>query len=227
VTITAAADGSALGNPGPAGWAWYVDDACWAAGGWKPATNNRGELQAVLELLRATADTGDDLRILCDSQYVINSLTKWMTGWKRKGWKKSDGKDVLNRDLMEQLDEALQAARADNRSVDFEWVKGHNNHELNEAADARARGAAEAFKKGVEPATGPGFTDAGGAGGSRSSGAPSDRSAAADELTTVACKLPTSHADAIVAAARTAGHSAQDELASLIALGMERKYHSQ
>ena len=54
MTITAAADGSSLGNPGPAGWAWYVDDDCWAAGGWESSTNNRGELTAVLELLRAT-----------------------------------------------------------------------------------------------------------------------------------------------------------------------------
>ncbi len=55
MTITAAADGSALKNPGPAGWAWYVDDDCWAAGGWPHGTNNIGELQAVLELFRATA----------------------------------------------------------------------------------------------------------------------------------------------------------------------------
>ena len=55
MTITAAADGSALGNPGPAGWAWYIDDDRWAAGGWKHGTNNMGELKAVLELFRATA----------------------------------------------------------------------------------------------------------------------------------------------------------------------------
>ncbi len=58
MTIIAAADGSALGNPGPAGWAWYVDEGCWAAGGWPSATNNRGELTAVLELLHATRAAG-------------------------------------------------------------------------------------------------------------------------------------------------------------------------
>ena len=108
MTIIAAADGSALGNPGPAGWAWYVDEDCWAAGGWPESTNNRGELTAVLELLRATADAGEDLLIQADSQYVINSLTKWMKGWKRRGWRKADGKPVLNADLMRELDDVLR-----------------------------------------------------------------------------------------------------------------------
>ena len=107
MTITAAADGSALGNPGPAGWAWYVDENTWAAGGWKHATNNIGELTAVLELFRSTAHLDDDLLILCDSQYVINSVTKWMPGWKRKGWRKGDGKPVMNLELIQELDAAI------------------------------------------------------------------------------------------------------------------------
>ena len=106
--IIAAADGSALGNPGPAGWAWYIDDDHWASGGWAHGTNNMGELKAVLDLFEATASRPEaKLRVYCDSQYVINSLTKWMPGWKKKGWKKSDGKPVLNRDLLEALDKAL------------------------------------------------------------------------------------------------------------------------
>ena len=76
VTIIAAADGSALGNPGPAGWGWYVDDACWAAGGWAHATNNMAELTALLDLLQQTAHLSDDLLVHCDSTYVINSVTK-------------------------------------------------------------------------------------------------------------------------------------------------------
>lgn len=152
MTIIASADGSALGNPGPAGWAWYVDDDHWAAGGWEHSTNNRGELQAVLELLNATADRDEPLRILCDSQYVINSVTKWMPGWKRKGWKKSDGKPVLNRDQLEQIDAALQG-----RDVHFEWVKGHAGHHMNEAADERAHGAALAIQAGRAVDAGPGF----------------------------------------------------------------------
>ena len=102
--IIAAADGSALGNPGPAGWAWYVDDDCWASGGWPRGTNNMGELMAVLDLLQQTAHVDDELHVFCDSKYVIDSVTTWMPGWKRKGWKKSDGKPVLNVDLLKQID---------------------------------------------------------------------------------------------------------------------------
>ena len=153
--IIAAADGSALGNPGPAGWAWFVDDTCWAAGGWKHATNNQGELKAVLELFRATAHLDDELLVQCDSQYVINSVTKWMPGWKRKGWRKADGKPVMNVELLRELDEALAGRR-----YRFEWVKGHIGHELNEAADLRARAVAEAYQRGLDIPAGPGWSGA-------------------------------------------------------------------
>lgn len=153
MTITAAADGSALGNPGPAGWAWYVDDDCWRAGGWPHGTNNQGELMAVLDLFRATAHVpAEDLHILCDSQYVINAVTKWMPGWKRKGWRKADGKPVLNVDLLKDIDQELVG-----RKYTFEWVRGHAGHDLNEAADDRARAAATAFQQGVAVRQGPGF----------------------------------------------------------------------
>lgn len=152
--IIAAADGSALGNPGPAGWAWYVDDDCWASGGWPHGTNNMGELMAVLDLLQQTAHVDEELHVFCDSKYVIDSITKWMKGWKRKGWKKSDGKPVLNVELMKALDEAMQGRR-----VVFEWVKGHAGHPLNEAADVRANAAATAFRDGRLPEPGPGFAD--------------------------------------------------------------------
>lgn len=152
--IFAAADGSALGNPGPAGWAWYVDDGCWASGGWPRGTNNMGELMAVLDLLQQTAHVDDDLHVFCDSKYVIDSVTKWMPGWKRKGWKKGDGKPVLNVELMKALDAAMEGRRD---RVRFEWVKGHAGHELNEAADRRANAAATAYQRGAEPDPGPGF----------------------------------------------------------------------
>ncbi|WP_431247662.1 RNase H family protein [Leifsonia xyli] len=152
MTIVAAADGSALGNPGPAGWAWYVDDDHWSAGGWPHGTNNQGELMAVIDLLEATAHTGNDLHIFCDSQYVINAVTKWMPGWKRKGWRKADGSPVLNRELLERLDRALQGRR-----YRFEWVKGHAGHDLNEAADVRARAVATAYQLGDPIPIGPGW----------------------------------------------------------------------
>ncbi|MGO1385707.1 MAG: RNase H family protein [Arachnia sp.] len=150
--IIAAADGSSLSNPGPAGWAWYVSDDIWGAGGWPHGTNNMGELMAVLDLLQSTAHVDEPIRILCDSQYVINSLTKWMPGWKRRGWKKGDGKPVLNVDLMKELDAALK-----DREVEFEWVKGHAGNAMNEAADVRARAAATAFQQQKAPDEGPGF----------------------------------------------------------------------
>ena len=155
MTIVAAADGSALGNPGPAGWAWYVDESTWACGGWPHGTNNQGELTAVLDLLQQTAHTGEPLLIYCDSKYVINSVTKWMAGWKRKGWKKADGKPVLNVEIMKELDAAMQG-----RNVRFEWVKGHSGHPLNEAADKLANGAALAYQQGSAPDPGPGFAGA-------------------------------------------------------------------
>jgi len=144
--ITAAADGSALGNPGPNGWAWYIDDENWAAGGSPHGTNNQGELRAVLELLQATTGAaGEKLVIECDSRYVIDSVTKWMPGWKRKGWRKSDGGPVLNRDLLEGIDEALRG-----RDVSFTWVKGHAGHPENERVDQLARAQALKFRQSTE-----------------------------------------------------------------------------
>ncbi|HYH33567.1 MAG TPA: ribonuclease HI family protein [Nocardioides sp.] len=152
MTLIAAADGSALGNPGPAGWAWYVDDDRWASGGWPHGTNNMGELTAVLDLLQQTAAVEDDLLVYCDSTYAINAITKWLPGWKRRGWKKGDGKPVANVEIMKALDDALRGRR-----VRFEWVKGHAGHELNERADRLANAAALAFKDGRAPEAGPGF----------------------------------------------------------------------
>jgi ribonuclease HI len=149
--LVAAADGSSLRNPGPAGWAWIVDADHWAAGGWPHGTNNMGELTAVLDLLRQTRGTAH-LHILCDSQYAINVCTEWLPRWKANGWRKADKKPILNRDLVEALDDALQGRR-----VTFEWVKGHAGHPLNEAADRLARGAAEAYQAGLTPDPGPGF----------------------------------------------------------------------
>jgi len=151
--ITAAADGSSLSNPGPAGWAWYIDADTWAAGGWPLGTNNMGELMAVLDLLRQTALVADEpLQVLCDSQYAINAISKWLPAWKARGWRRADGKPVLNRELLEALEVAMAG-----RDVRFEWVKGHAGHRLNEAADARARAAATAFQEGRPVPAGPGF----------------------------------------------------------------------
>lgn len=153
MTTVVAIDGSALGNPGPAGWAWYVDENCWAAGGWPNSSNNRGELTALLELLKATAPTNEELHVLADSQYVINSVTKWIAGWKANGWRKADKKPVVNVDLMQAIDKAITG-----RKVSFEWVRGHSGHPLNEAADDKARAAATAYQRHGSVESGPGWT---------------------------------------------------------------------
>ena len=146
MTITAAADGSSLGNPGPAGWAWYVDEHTWDAGGWPQGTNNLGELTAILRLLQATAETSEELHILADSQYAINVVSKWRLGWKKRGWTKADKKPIKNLELIQEIDRAMEGRR-----VTFEWVKGHAGHRMNERADDLARACAEAYQAGRTP----------------------------------------------------------------------------
>ena len=170
MTITAAADGSSLGNPGPAGWAWYVDEDTWDAGGWPQGTNNLGELTAILRLLEATAHTGEDLHILADSQYAINVVSKWRLGWKKRGWTKADKKPIKNLELIQEIDRAMEGCR-----VTFEWVKGHAGHRMNERADDLARACAEAYQAGRTPEPGPGF------GGGASRGAASADQASSDQ----------------------------------------------
>ena len=170
MTITAAADGSSLGNPGPAGWAWYVDEDTWDAGGWPQGTNNLGELTAILRLLEATAETGEELHILADSQYAINVVSKWRLGWKKRGWTKADKKPIKNLELIQEIDRAMEGRR-----VTFEWVKGHAGHRMNERADDLARGCAEAYQAGRTPKPGPGF------GGGSSRGAASRGTASAGQ----------------------------------------------
>lgn len=170
MTITAAADGSSLGNPGPAGWAWYVDEDTWDAGGWPQGTNNLGELTAILRLLQATAETGEELHILADSQYAINVVSKWRLGWKKRGWTKADKKPIKNLELIQEIDRAMEGRR-----VTFEWVKGHAGHRMNERADDLARACAEAYQAGRTPEPGPGF--GGDAHGSRGSASADQASA--------------------------------------------------
>ena len=179
MTITAAADGSSLGNPGPAGWAWYVDEDTWDAGGWPQGTNNLGELTAILRLLQATAETGEELHILADSQYAINVVSKWRLGWKKRGWTKADKKPIKNLELIQEIDRAMEGRR-----VTFEWVKGHAGHRMNERADDLARACAEAYQAGRTPEPGPGF------GGGSSRGATSAGQASGGAASTSATVEP-------------------------------------
>ena len=203
MTITAAADGSSLGNPGPAGWAWYVDEDTWDAGGWPKGTNNLGELTAILRLLQATAETGEELHILADSQYAINVVSKWRLGWKKRGWTKADKKPIKNLELIQEIDRAMEGRR-----VAFEWVKGHAGHRMNERADDLARGCAEAYQAGRTPEPGPGFgggSSRGAASAGQASGGAASASAAVEPHDTVESGASTpadqQHAEADKAAA--------------------------
>ena len=200
MTITAAADGSSLGNPGPAGWAWYVDEDTWDAGGWPKGTNNLGELTAILRLLEATAETGEELHILADSQYAINVVSKWRLGWKKRGWTKADKKPIKNLELIQEIDRAMEGRR-----VTFEWVKGHAGHRMNERADDLARACAEAYQAGRTPKPGPGF------GGGTSRGAASAGQASAGQASVDQTSASQTSADQTSAGQASAGQASADQ----------------
>lgn len=144
--LVVSTDGSALSNPnGPMGWAWADHEGGDAdAGGASNGTNQIGELCAVLQALRAHPGERP-LVIETDSQYAINCSTTWVPGWKKKGWKNSQGKPVKNRPLVEAIDREIQARQG---SVRFVWVKGHAGNTFNEKVDTLARGYATAAGKG-------------------------------------------------------------------------------
>jgi len=149
--LTIATDGSCLGNPGPGGWAWAVDDRRWAAGANSHTTNNLMELRALYEALTAV-DPARPLLIQADSQYVINIFTKWIDGWRRRGWVNSEKKPVANRAQIEGTAERLAG-----RDVAWEYVRGHAGHPLNEFVDLKARTAATAMRDGTPVPGGPGL----------------------------------------------------------------------
>jgi ribonuclease HI len=103
----------------------------------RDTTNNRMELRALLELLKAT-DPADPLHVQADSQYLINIFTKWLPGWRAKGMRRSNGKEVENSDLIKEIDRLRRG-----RVLTFQWVRGHAGHPLNEQADALANRAAQ------------------------------------------------------------------------------------
>jgi len=137
--IIAYTDGACSGNPGPGGWGVLLIDGERKRelnGGERETTNNRMELQAAIEALRATP-AGSAVTIYTDSQYVKNGLTDWIKGWKKNGWKTAAKKPVKNEDLWVVLDDLAAA-----RSVVWKWVKGHAGDPGNERADALARAGA-------------------------------------------------------------------------------------
>ena len=138
-------DGACKGNPGPGGWgallrSGHTEKAL--HGGELQTTNNRMEMMAVLEALRALKrPCRVDLHV--DSQYVMKGINEWIHGWRRRNWRKSDGKPVLNEDLWRQLD-----AEVSRHEVAWHWVKGHAGDPGNERADLLAnRGVEEVLAR--------------------------------------------------------------------------------
>ena len=130
-------DGACLKNPGGAGgWAFAGDGGLTGAGGEAETTNNRREMRAVIEALRATPG-GHTVILYSDSQYVVKGASSWLVAWKRKGWRTRDGSPVKNDDLWREIDR-LQSER----TVRFQWVRGHNGNPMNELCDRMANAAA-------------------------------------------------------------------------------------
>jgi ribonuclease HI len=140
-------DGGAIGNPGPGGWGAYVSDGAKVlelGGGEGHTTNNRMELRAAIEGLRATPK-GSVVKVHADSQYVINGITKWIHGWRRNNWQTSLKEPVLNKDLWEEL-----LFIVEEREVEFVHVKGHAGVALNERVDVIANSFARGRGEEVE-----------------------------------------------------------------------------
>ncbi len=129
-------DGACSGNPGPGGWGAllrYKGTEKELSGAEPDTTNNRMELMAAIEGLRAIKRTCP-VTIYTDSKYVLQGVTEWMDGWKTRGWKTADKKPVKNQDLWMELD--TQVAR---HKIKWVWVKGHAGHVENERVDELAR----------------------------------------------------------------------------------------
>ncbi len=129
-------DGACSGNPGPGGWGVlmrYGEHEKEIFGGEADTTNNRMEMMAVIEALKAL-NKKTPVKLYTDSKYVMQGITEWLEGWKAKGWKTASKKPVKNKDLWQEMDELVQE-----NDVSFFWVKGHAGHPDNERADELAR----------------------------------------------------------------------------------------
>ena len=125
-------DGACSGNPGPGGWAWATEDGRQGSGAESPTTNQRMEIQAALEAVKAL---DGPLTVVSDSTYVVNCFKDaWWKGWLARGWVNSAKKPVANRDLWEPLI-TLYTERGD---IAFRWVKGHSGDPMNDLVDQLA-----------------------------------------------------------------------------------------
>jgi len=128
-------DGACQGNPGPGGWAAILEcegQKCELSGGVPVTTNNRMELQAVIEALNALTEPCE-IEFHTDSVYVKNGVSKWLATWKRNGWRTKAKQPVKNEDLWRAVDSSVS-----NHQVDWRWLKGHAGHVGNERCDQLA-----------------------------------------------------------------------------------------
>ncbi len=133
--VRAFTDGACSGNPGPGGWGvvlQFGDHERELHGGAQDTTNNRMELTAAIEALKALSEPCQ-VSLTTDSTYVKDGITKWLANWKRNGWRTAAKKPVKNQDLWQALDH--ESAR---HEIDWCWVKGHSGHPENERADRLA-----------------------------------------------------------------------------------------
>ena len=141
--VTIYTDGACSGNPGPGGWGTWLQfgqhskELC---GGEAQTTNNRMELQAAIEALKALK-CHCKVSLYTDSTYVKNGIQSWLKNWRKKNWRNSQGKPVKNKDLWQILDQLTQ-----NHDVEWYWVKGHSGNVGNEKADELARQGMAQFK---------------------------------------------------------------------------------
>jgi len=131
-------DGACSGNPGPGGWGvimYHGKRQKEMLGGEKSTTNNRMEMMAAIKALEAIKPSfSGPVVLFTDSTYVLKGITEWIHGWKKRGWKKSDKKPVVNKELWQRLDELNSQ-----RDIQWKWVKGHAGDIGNEKADELAR----------------------------------------------------------------------------------------
>ena len=136
-------DGACSGNPGPGGWGAilrYGMHEKELSGGAPETTNNRMEMTAVIEALRALKKPCV-IALYTDSVYVKDGVTKWLAGWKAKGWKTAAKKPVKNQDLWEEIDREIGR-----HTIEWHWIKGHAGHPENERADELARQGIQNYK---------------------------------------------------------------------------------
>jgi ribonuclease HI len=135
-TVTIYTDGACSGNPGPGGWGAilsYGEREKELFGGDKQTTNNRMEMMGAIVALESLTRPCT-VTLYTDSQYVQKGIKEWIHGWKKRDWKKADGKPVINADLWQRLEAAAKPHK-----VDWRWVKGHAGDPMNERADGLAR----------------------------------------------------------------------------------------